>query len=247
MVGANNDWAIYDGAQFLQIDGLGTAMPGNPVPTGNPVWALISQQTVTVGPTAPAGPQVGHQWFDNTSGTLFTWDGTLWRPPSVGVPLGTIISHASVNPPAGYLLCNGTAIPAGAQYDPLRQLIGANTPDLNGYFLRGNTSQANIDGWIKRQDTTRRPRTPFSGTTASAGSHHHEVNTRHNSGSGDWDYLGGYESGSNYRINVDPSGWHNGNVKDAGTHSHNFSVTGGGDAETAPKSVYCAYHIRAIA
>ena len=33
-----------------------------------------------MGPTAPASPQVGWQWFNTTNDILSVWDGTTWQP-----------------------------------------------------------------------------------------------------------------------------------------------------------------------
>ena len=54
-----------------------------------------------------------------------------------GVPPGTIVAYWSNGVPNGWLLCDGSGIPAGVAYDKLRTLIGANVPDLRGMFLRG--------------------------------------------------------------------------------------------------------------
>ena len=35
------------------------------------------------------------------------------------------------------LLCDGSLIPSGSEYDALRALVGVNTPDLRDMFLRG--------------------------------------------------------------------------------------------------------------
>ena len=246
--GANNDWVIYDGANFRVVDGLGEAMPGQPVPTGLPTWAAVNSQRVFIGQASPANPRVGDQWFDQGTRTLFTFDGVGWNAPASGVPMGTIITHASLTPPAGYLLCDGSTIPNTPGFDPLRNLLGANNlPDLRDQFIRGATTQQQIDGWSKHLDTTRRPRqNSFTGATNTTGNHQHSVNTRHSQAAADWDYMGGYQSGSNYKLNVDPTGWNNGNVKAAGNHSHTVTINGGGDAETAPVHIRLAYHIKAL-
>ena len=247
MDGANGDWVIFTGSQFIQVDGSVIAA-GNPVPSSTPIWAVISQQQVTVGPTAPSSPLVGQQWFDNTSRTLFTYDGTRWVPPSSGVPVGTIIQHASVQAPPGYLFCDGSLIPAGSQYDDLRALIGPNVPDLIGHFLRGSSTQALIDGFTQRQDTTRLPRKGFTGITGQQGAHQHGLEL---SRTGNWveghaaSAKGIWPSDRNF-TDGSPSPY-NGYISSAGAHTHTLTINGGGDAETAPHHVLCAFHIRAIA
>ncbi len=60
-----------------------------------------------------------------------------------GVPPGTIVAYWSTAIPAGWLLCDGSGIPAGVAYDKIRALIGGNVPDLRGVFLRGAGQNAN--------------------------------------------------------------------------------------------------------
>lgn len=54
-----------------------------------------------------------------------------------GAPTGSIVAHTSNTIPNGWLKCDGSAIPTGAEYDFLRDMVGNNTPDLRGMFLRG--------------------------------------------------------------------------------------------------------------
>ena len=60
-----------------------------------------------------------------------------------GVPTGAIMPFVggSSDVPEGWLLCDGSAIPTDDYTADLRGLIGANTPNLNGVFLRGAGSQ----------------------------------------------------------------------------------------------------------
>ena len=60
-----------------------------------------------------------------------------------GVPTGAIMPFlgGSSDVPEGWLLCDGSAIPTDDYTADLRGLIGANTPNLNGVFLRGAGSQ----------------------------------------------------------------------------------------------------------
>jgi microcystin-dependent protein len=63
--------------------------------------------------------------------------------PSGGVPAGTIAAYWSNQVPDGWLLCDGSLVPEGAQYQRLRGLIGGNLPDLRGLFLRGIGQNSN--------------------------------------------------------------------------------------------------------
>lgn len=58
--------------------------------------------------------------------------------PTVLVPTGAIMSFYRSTAPTGWLICDGTTIPA--QYTELISLVGANTPNLRGMFIRGWSS-----------------------------------------------------------------------------------------------------------
>ncbi len=60
-----------------------------------------------------------------------------------GVPTGSIMPYLGATPPQGWLLCNGDAIPnASTSGAALKALIGNNTPNLLGMFLRGSGTSA---------------------------------------------------------------------------------------------------------
>ena len=72
----------------------------------------------------------------NSGDALATTEvGTNWVPSLP--PTGSILMYAGATAPAGWLLCNGAAIPVNATTAALRTLIGTNTPNLAGRFLRG--------------------------------------------------------------------------------------------------------------
>lgn len=58
------------------------------------------------------------------------------------VPTGAIMAFYRSSAPSGWLKCDGSNIPT--QYSALRNLIGTKTPDLRGYFIRGQGT--NSDG-----------------------------------------------------------------------------------------------------
>lgn len=72
-------------------------------------------------------------------GDLLRWNGTAWvsSQPAQQIPTGLISMWSSSIAPSSYLLCDGAAIPAGVQYDPLRMVVGLNTPDLRNRFVIG--------------------------------------------------------------------------------------------------------------
>lgn len=62
-----------------------------------------------------------------------------------GVPVGTIIVWpVEKNPEESekWLDCDGKPIPSPSDYDKLRLLVGNNTPDFTGLFLRGRGSRS---------------------------------------------------------------------------------------------------------
>ena len=56
---------------------------------------------------------------------------------------GTVIMFYGAAAPDGYLLCDGAAI--DLQYADLIALVGANTPALQGRFIRGSSPDAAVD------------------------------------------------------------------------------------------------------
>jgi len=79
------------------------------------------------------------------------------------MPTGTVLDFAGTAAPNGYLLCDGAAIPA--EYTALIALIGVNTPDLRGQFIRGwSTTTAQDPGG---------PRAPLSVQADELRSHQH--------------------------------------------------------------------------
>ena len=69
------------------------------------------------------------------------------------VPAGCVMAFAGSTIPEGWLKCNGDAIPNStgtvqgktANFSTLHSIIGANLPDLRGYFVRGLDDGRNID------------------------------------------------------------------------------------------------------
>ena len=57
------------------------------------------------------------------------------------IPTGTIVAFYSDTIPNGWMLCNGSKIPA--KYEELRKLVGDSVPDLRGMFLRGANNGRN--------------------------------------------------------------------------------------------------------
>jgi hypothetical protein len=93
-------------------------------------------------------------------------------------------------------------------------------------------------------DSTKLPNTAFTGTTNSAGGHTHSLwSRRMNAYSGAGYYSAAQTVGEGISAGgvTDVSGrW----MDSDGAHSHTTTVTGGGDAETKPKSYAVNYFIK---
>ena len=180
---------------------------------------------------------------------IFHWNGTAWvkiagtAASSASSGVGEILPWVADVVPIDYLPCDGRVV-AVASYPDLHTVIGNkyNTgtaadgtttfavPDLRGYFLRGaGANKDGVDGGatgIKHADSTKRPTIPF--TTDITGAHVHR-------------------NGTGAQINSDgapnwPSGKDIAPTDAAGAHGH--TITGGGDAETAPKHIGVQWVIR---
>jgi hypothetical protein len=150
----------------------------------------------------------------------------------VGCPIGTIIMWASTVIPPGWLELNGQQFDP-TQYPELGVLFPGNKlPDLRNNFVRmwGPGHPLNLQ---KQQWTTGRPRKAL--LTSADGQHEHT-------------YYSGYGS----TAGINGGNWHAGeigwgihqNVTDRqGEHHH--TITGGGDAETAPDHVILGMLIKA--
>ena len=113
-----------------------------------------------------------------------------------GVPTGAIMPFMGTTAPAGWLMCDGSTIPSGMQYDALRTLMSTlpnagKTPNLRGRFLRGagtggehnaiTTSQFDETTLGQYQDQSMQDHRHSDGDliTSSAGNHSHDVAVIH--------------------------------------------------------------------
>jgi microcystin-dependent protein len=92
----------------------------------------VASGGVTTGTTPPASPNAGDAWYDTTDGLLYIWyvdaDSSQWVEVKANsalettlltrvatleanqTPSGVIMQFAGATAPAGYLLCDGTAV-----------------------------------------------------------------------------------------------------------------------------------------
>ena len=226
-------WADDTSQVFVGVD------PG----TG-PVWRRLQGPNVAVGATTPTGNAAGDLWLRPGAGVpaqnhLEVYDGAAWQSATPAQPIGTIIQsmlteaqfNASLGPveAAKWCLADGRNV-AGSAY---AQITSQNVvPDLRGAFIRGagqnQNNQANWNGgaigsW--HNDTTRTPRTSAF-TTSNPGGHTHSTSIQKTASSSGNIASGNIAFGDGYNRTI--SNWTNA----AGAHTH--TITGGGDAETAP-------------
>ena len=149
--------------------------------------------------------------------------------------IGSITAYPNATVPPKHLLCDGSA------FDPLIYpelaaiLPNHHVPDLIGQFVRGAGPGLPIN-FTKRRWTTGGPRTQFGGTTQTIGNHTHGYSIQNpgQTGGGANGTGGGSYFGEQARTSAA-----------GGSHSHNFTVTTGGDTETAPDHMVLLYIIRA--
>jgi hypothetical protein len=158
-----------------------------------------------------------------------------------GVPTGTIMAYVGTTAPAGWLICNGSAIPDNIYHAKLRTLLGSsNTPDLQGMFLRGagsgnlsNSNNVTRSGPNLKQvqiDAYQQHLHGISLTTSENGDHNHNQGNYNillrNSGSGT---ATQFDNSSNEpTISSDF-----GRLQSAGSHTHTVS----GSTQNSPAAV----------
>ena len=198
----------------------------------------------------PAPDSILSALINPTAGQTLQFDAatSTWRNASPGI-VGTIeqsmLTAAQFTAAAGpdgpnWVLADGRNV-AGSRY---AQITGSNTvPDLRGAFLRGSGARAANTSWAGGgvgtyvEDTTRRPRnTNFGGTVDANGQHGHGI-------------VGNALVTTNtggHNLEPGNTGAHEGQVLPQwdGNHAHTFSVTTGGDTETAPKHFNVNYFLR---
>ena len=184
-----------------------------------------------------------------------------------GVPTGAIMAYTGSTPPTGWLLCDGSDIPAGADFNDLRNLLVANlpagtglqtgkVPDLRGMFLRGagvNQIIPTLNAPLNTMygDTfsshrhAARENNGVGLTTNFTGNHAHSINVNQRGGAAS---VGSNVAGPRQLGGVDqtPGGWSELSSDGAGGHSHivdgNTAHTGSG--ETRPDHYAVTYMIK---
>ena len=75
---------------------------------------------------------------DSDSNNELAIDGRIKDQTGYVMPVGSIIAFGGTNPPDGWLLCNGDAIPDDTKFQELKNVLGGNnTPNLAGRTIIG--------------------------------------------------------------------------------------------------------------
>lgn len=90
---------------------------------------------------ASAVPTISLSWVTETNEKLSKLENELKE--NARIPVGTIVAFWGDDAPAGWLACDGSTIPAA--FEALRKIVGKQTPDFRGLFLRG-LNQGRSDG-----------------------------------------------------------------------------------------------------
>jgi Phage Tail Collar Domain len=183
-----------------------------------------------------------------------------------GVPTGSIMPFSSDAIPAGWLLCDGSTIPTGVEYDALRNLFSNNkVPNLKGMFLRATGSQSSYTGpsLLQYQSDAIKSHLhaiTISGYTSTDGNHTHS-GKRNAGGSlsmgpvvnfdygnnGDEKYLYDWTSTPVPEVSANNGIY---NIDNTGSHYHNITGTGtsgsysDGISETRPANYGVNYIIK---
>jgi len=161
-----------------------------------------------------------------------------------GLPVGAGAIWFTATPPTGWLLCDGSAIPA--QYTALIALVGPNTPNLTDLFPIGasGTKALGSNGGVASVTLTSDNMVPHThgagtlGTTTTNSAHTHEAGWRENA------------SGGGPQANIMAAGGTTGTVvtktsanTTGSTHTHdvNGSTASGPGASTTAFSVLNPY------
>lgn len=80
-----------------------------------------------------------------------------------GYPVGTILPYLGDELPSGWLFCNGESIPNDIFHSNLIALVGENTPNLSGVFLRGTGTQGSLVNYYEWGYNSQGNQTTYSG------------------------------------------------------------------------------------
>jgi microcystin-dependent protein len=187
---------------------------------------------------------------------------------SNGVPTGSIMPFVGTTAPVGWVMCDGSTLPADALGGaPLRALVGDKAPDLRGMFLRGAGENPDYSAEIqsnnlKAVQSSDNKSHNHTGNTSNAGNHYHNMFTRELTGSGqsfigdvattDQLYKVSPRRGGNgewntelmYSTNQTNDLLDRGRTSTNGEHNHSFTTATAGTTESRPINFGVNYIIK---
>jgi len=254
-VSKNDNTVLYSETQAIKTDNFGVF--SHIVSTGNPTTSAFNNVDFSItnlkmkvlvvyeGNTI----EVYNQTFQYTPYAFFAKKAALATNATNatnadnGVPTGAIMPYIGATAPEGWVLCDGKSLTSITGSAALIALVGDNTPNLQGIFLKGvgsdgaYTSTQNI--FLKAYQSQAIATHTSSGITNTTGNHNHS--------NGVYDRL--LKVDGNYAVdNTRQASWPNlleaEPMKDAGNHSHTVTVTSGAGTETRPNSYGVNYIIK---
>ena len=158
------------------------------------------------------------------------------------VPTGAIMAFGMNSVPTGWLECNGQSTTG---YTALAALVGANVPDLRGYFVRGSGTNGDTvaSGAFGAKQVTDNLSHNHSVTVNAGGDHNHAFQNGSGAGSGLFTAIGGQ---GQYTVDTNPNGDAHSTqaLANSGAHSHSASSGASGGTESRPYNIALLYCIK---
>jgi hypothetical protein len=158
------------------------------------------------------------------------------------VPTGAIMAFGMNSVPTGWLACNGQSTTG---YTALAALVGANVPDLRGFFVRGFGTNANTIAsgafGVGQGDDNKSHN--HSVTVDAGGVHNHAFQNGSGAGSGLFTAIGGQ---GQYTVATNASGNSHSTqaLADSSAHAHGASAGYSGGTESRPYNIALLYCIK---
>jgi microcystin-dependent protein len=105
----------------------GATITGTTTATSGTIALGTNASAITANGTTISATEVGY--LDTVSSNIQTQINTVNTALTTNTPVGTIVMYGGTTAPTGWLLCNGQAT---ANPSALRNVVGANVPDLMG-------------------------------------------------------------------------------------------------------------------
>jgi microcystin-dependent protein len=259
-IAKDDNTIVYSETQSIRTDNFGVfshiVSTGNPVTsTFNNVDFSISDLKIKVSVSYSGNQiEVYNQTFQYTPYAHFAKKAALATKADNGVPTGSIMPYMGAVAPAGWVLCAGQSLPNNAEHNQLRNMVGANAPNLLGMFLRGTGTNPrsasyagpSLNGF--QDDSFESHGHGVTVTVNAVGNHRHNIEKlpldAQANGSGDMGTLTGNSPGNDESF-APVSGGDNA-ISAAGAHDHSASgsIANTGGGETRPVSYGVNYIIK---